>query len=104
MNKGNVLNMLVTSTTYVFTMKFFPEPLINDDEYWGIFLGNFEIQMEWTKKLSNAKSKMEAPMNSTSWSLLGPRVEVGLMANFMKGIHIFPLSIVESFVFLFSTK
>jgi hypothetical protein len=36
-------------------------------------------------------------MNSTSWSLLEPRVEIGLMPNFMKGIHIFPLSIVESF-------
>jgi len=52
MNKGNVLNMSVMSTTYVFTMNFFPELLIDDDdEYWGIFLGNFEIQMEWTKKL-----------------------------------------------------
>jgi hypothetical protein len=33
----------------------------------------------------------------TSWSLLGPRVEVGLTPNFMKGIDIFPLSIVGSF-------
>jgi hypothetical protein len=32
-------------------MKFFLKPLIEDDEHWGIFLGNFEIQMEWTKKL-----------------------------------------------------
>jgi hypothetical protein len=46
MNKG-----LVMSTTYVFTVKFVHEPLINDDEYWGIILDNFEIQMEWTKKL-----------------------------------------------------
>jgi hypothetical protein len=51
MNKGNVLNMLVMSTTYVFTMKFVPEPLTDDDEYSGIFLGHFEIQMEWTQKL-----------------------------------------------------
>jgi len=34
----------------------------------------------------------------TSWSLLGPRVEVGLTPNFMKGIDIFPLSIVGSFL------
>jgi len=33
----------------------------------------------------------------TSWSFLGLGVEVGLMPNFMKGIHIFPLSIVGSF-------
>ncbi len=52
------------STTYVFTMKFIPKPLIDDDKYWGIFLGYFEIQMEWTKKLWDARSKMEAPMNS----------------------------------------
>jgi hypothetical protein len=32
---------------------------------------------------------------------MGPRVEVGLMPNFMKGIHIFPLSIVGSFIFFF---
>jgi hypothetical protein len=49
MNKRNVLNMLVMYTTYVFTTKFVPEPLIDDDEYWRIFLGNFEIQMEWKK-------------------------------------------------------
>jgi hypothetical protein len=29
----------------------------------------------------------------TSWSLLGPRVEVGLTFNFMKGIHIFPFQL-----------
>jgi len=40
---------------------------------------------------------MEAPMNSTSWSLLEPRVELSLTPNFMKGIHIFPLSIFGSF-------
>ncbi len=51
MNERNVLNMLVMSTTYVFTMKFVLEPLIDDDEYWKILLGNFEVQMEWTKKL-----------------------------------------------------
>jgi hypothetical protein len=32
--------------------------------------------------------------SSTSWSLLGPGVEVGVKPNFMKGIHICPLSIV----------
>jgi hypothetical protein len=37
----------------------------------------------------------------SSWSLLGPGVEVGLMPNFMKGIHIFPLSIVGSFLICF---
>jgi len=37
----------------------------------------------------------------TSWSLLGPGVEVGLTPNFMKGIHVFPLSIVGSFFFFF---
>jgi hypothetical protein len=35
--------------------------------------------------------------NGTSWSLLGPGVEVGLTPNCMKGIHIFPLLIVGSF-------
>ncbi len=34
---------------------------------------------------------MESP---TSWSLLGPGVEVSLTPNFTKGIHICPLSIV----------
>jgi hypothetical protein len=38
---------------------------------------------------------------TTSWSLLGPRVELGLMPNFMKGIHIFPFSIVGSFFLFF---
>jgi hypothetical protein len=37
----------------------------------------------------------------TSWALLRPGMEVGIMPNFMKGIHIFPLSIVESFVVFF---
>jgi hypothetical protein len=42
---------------------------------------------------------------STSWSLLGPGVEVGLTPNFMKGIHIFPLFIVGSFFnFFLSSK
>ncbi len=40
----------------------------------------------------------------TSWPLLGPRVEVGLMPNFMKGIHIFLLPIVGSFLKKYSTK
>jgi hypothetical protein len=40
-------------------------------------------------------------MNSTSWSFLGPGVDVGLTPNFMKGIHIFPLSIVGLFFFFF---
>jgi hypothetical protein len=43
---------------------------------------------------------MMLPME-TSWSLPGPGVEVGLTPNFMKGIHIFPLSIVGSFFFFF---
>jgi len=38
---------------------------------------------------------------TTSWSLLGPGVEVGLSPNFMKGIHIFPISIVVSLFFFF---
>jgi hypothetical protein len=41
------------------------------------------------------------PLFETSWSLLGPRLEVGLTPNFMKGIHIFPISIVGSFYFYF---
>jgi hypothetical protein len=40
----------------------------------------------------------------TSWSLLGPGVEVGLTPNCMKGIHIFPFLIVGSFFIYFSTK
>jgi hypothetical protein len=44
---------------------------------------------------------VELFQHETSWSLLGPRVEVGLMPNFIKGIHIFPLSIVGSFFFFF---
>jgi hypothetical protein len=43
---------------------------------------------------------MMLPMG-TSWSLLGPGMEVSLMPNFMKGSHIFPLSIVGSFFFFF---
>jgi hypothetical protein len=39
--------------------------------------------------------------DTTSWSLLGPGVEVGLTPNCMKGIHIFPLLIVGSFFFYF---
>jgi hypothetical protein len=42
------------------------------------------------------------PLFETSWSLLGLGVEVGLTPNFMKGIHIFPLSIVGSFFFFFT--
>ncbi len=38
---------------------------------------------------------------TTSWSLLGPGVEVGLTPNFMKGIHVFPISIVVSLFFFF---
>jgi hypothetical protein len=34
-------------------------------------------------------------VSGTSWSLLGPGVEVGLTPNCMKDIHIFPLLIVE---------
>ncbi len=43
---------------------------------------------------------MTLPME-TSWSLLGPGIEVGLTPNFMKGSHIFPLSIVGSFFSFF---
>jgi hypothetical protein len=46
---------------------------------------------------------MMLPME-TSWSLLGPGVEVSLTPNFTKGIHIFPFSIVGSFFFFFFTK
>jgi len=35
MNKGNVLNMLVMSKTYVFIMKFVPGPLIDDGDIFG---------------------------------------------------------------------
>jgi len=38
---------------------------------------------------------------TTSWSLLGRGVDIGLTPNFMKGIHIFPLSTVGSFFFFF---
>ncbi len=41
------------------------------------------------------------PCQKTSWSLLGPGVEVGLMPNCMKGIHIFLLLIVGSFLIYF---
>jgi hypothetical protein len=37
----------------------------------------------------------------TSWSLLGPGMEVGLTPNCMKCIHIFPLLIVGSIFFFF---
>jgi hypothetical protein len=37
----------------------------------------------------------------TNWSLLGLGMEIGLMPNFMKNIHIFPPSIVGSFFFFF---
>jgi hypothetical protein len=37
----------------------------------------------------------------TSWSLFGLGVEVSLTPNFMKGIRIFPLSIVGSLFFFF---
>ncbi len=47
---------------------------------------------------------LDCLQRTTSWSLLGPRVEVGLMPNFIKGIHIFPLSIVGSFFFFLSNK
>jgi hypothetical protein len=40
-------------------------------------------------------------MKLSSWSLLGPGVEVGLTPNFMKGIHIFSLFIVGSFFHFF---
>jgi hypothetical protein len=43
---------------------------------------------------SNLKPKLVGPF----WDL---RVEVGLTPNFMKGIHIFPLSIVRSFFYFF---
>jgi hypothetical protein len=48
--------------------------------------------------------KLQGLWHKTSRSLLGPRVEVGLTPNFMKGINIFPLSIVGFIFFLFSTK
>jgi hypothetical protein len=34
---------------------------------------------------------------TTSWSLLGPRVEVGLPPNIMKGINIFTVNIIKDF-------
>jgi hypothetical protein len=43
-------------------------------------------------------------LEQTSWSLLGLGVEVGLTPNFMKGIHIFPLSIVGSFFFVYQVN
>jgi hypothetical protein len=42
--------------------------------------------------------KLQGLYHKTSWSLLGPRVEIGLTPNSMKGINIFPLSIV-GFIF-----
>ncbi len=44
---------------------------------------------------------LDCLQRTTSWSLLGPGVVVGLTPNFMKGIHIFLLSIVGSFYFIF---
>jgi hypothetical protein len=43
------------------------------------------------------------PSTIISWSFLGPGAEVGLMPNFMKGIHVFPFQLLGHF-FLFSTK
>jgi len=63
-------------------------------------LGNIKIVWEsiehnqWPPRVCNI-------IMLTSWSLMWPRVEVGLTFNFMKGIHIFPLSIIESFFFFF---
>jgi hypothetical protein len=39
------------------------------------------------------KTPFKNPINKTSWSLLGPGVEVGLTPNSKKGIHIFLLLI-----------
>ncbi len=58
------------------------------EEYW-----------QWRSQLE--KHPHTRIIKGTSWSLLGPRVEVGLTPNFMKGIRIFPLSIVGSFFILF---
>ncbi len=49
----------------------------------------------------NSLVKYVQEFNTTSWSLLGPGVEVGLTPNCMKGIHIFSLLIVGSFYFIF---
>jgi hypothetical protein len=35
--------------------------------------------------------------NQTSWSLLGPGVEVGLVPNIMKGINIFIANVIKDF-------
>ncbi len=42
-------------------------------------------------------------IKSTSWSLQGPRMEVGLTPNIMKGISIFPLLTI-GFILFFSNK
>jgi hypothetical protein len=36
-------------------------------------------------------------MKTTSWSILGPRVEVGLTPNIMKGINIFTTDVIKEF-------
>jgi hypothetical protein len=40
---------------------------------------------------------------TTSWSLLGPRVEVGLMPNIMKGINIFSVNVIKDCSYNYGT-
>ncbi len=58
---------------------------------------NFHCNLQKVKQLSIPWWIFQFYINIISWSLLGPGVEVGLTPNFMKGIHICPLSIVGSF-------
>jgi hypothetical protein len=71
-----MLHAIIKAYVHTFTIKCLLNPIL-----WNYFY-NLQVQHE------------------TSWSLLGPKVEVGLTPNFIKGIHIFPLSIVGS-IFLF---
>ncbi len=42
--------------------------------------------------------RAEDTHRTTSWSLLGPGVEVGLAPNIMKGINIFPADVIKDFL------
>jgi len=53
--------------------------------------------MEWylTMKLSNPDRMFWSCLEVTSWSLLGPGVEVGLVPNIMKCINIFIANVIK---------
>ncbi len=72
-----MLHATIKAYVHTFTIKCLLNPILWNYSY------NLQVQHE------------------TSWSLLGLGLEVGLTPYFIKGIHIFPLSIVGSFFFFF---